>query len=312
VLTYGTDGAGTQTGYFIYDVWDPSAGLSNGHITLDNLTLTDIFCSAQVILPDSGRIFIAGGDNWPRASTTEGGTKGNNNTNLYRDSDDTLTRGPNMKRPRWYASTTVLPNGKVYVQGGLGGADRPEVRSVGGGFSVLTNVNTSALDWWYPRNFVAPDGRIFGFAAGGRMYYVDPAGTGRYTAAGQFSSSFAGAPHPLRCFVRTDPAIRGQFERCDRDRHPRPCALVTPTQSMSTQRQWTSATVLADGRVLATGGSTVANQLNGVNNRAEIWDPTTGRWTLGASGRRARLYHSAHCCCRTGACWSTAAERPVP
>ena len=62
VLTYGTDGAGTQTGYFIYDVWDPSAGLSNGHITLDNLTLTDLFCSAQVILPDSGRIFIAGGD----------------------------------------------------------------------------------------------------------------------------------------------------------------------------------------------------------------------------------------------------------
>ena len=28
VLTYGTDGAGTQTGYFIYDVWDPSAGFS--------------------------------------------------------------------------------------------------------------------------------------------------------------------------------------------------------------------------------------------------------------------------------------------
>ena len=64
VLTYGTDGAGTQTGYFIYDVWDPSAGLSNGHITLENMTLTDLFCSAQVILPDTGRIFIAGGDNW--------------------------------------------------------------------------------------------------------------------------------------------------------------------------------------------------------------------------------------------------------
>ena len=36
VLTYGSDGAGTQTGYFIYDVWNPSAGLSKGHITLDN------------------------------------------------------------------------------------------------------------------------------------------------------------------------------------------------------------------------------------------------------------------------------------
>jgi hypothetical protein len=61
---------------------------------------------------------------------------------------------------------------------------------------------------------------------------------------------------------------------------------------MSTRRQWVSATVLADGRVLATGGSAVANQLNEVNNRAEIWDAATGQWTLGASGTRARLYHS--------------------
>jgi hypothetical protein len=61
---------------------------------------------------------------------------------------------------------------------------------------------------------------------------------------------------------------------------------------MSTRRQWVSATVLADGRVLATGGSTVENELTGVNNRAELWDPATGRWTLGPSGRRARLYHS--------------------
>ena len=66
VLTYGTDGAGSPSGYFIYDVWDPSAGLSNGHVTLDNLTLTDLFCSSQVILPDTGRMFIAGGSKWPR------------------------------------------------------------------------------------------------------------------------------------------------------------------------------------------------------------------------------------------------------
>jgi hypothetical protein len=293
VLTYGTDGAGTQTGYFIYDVWDPSAGLSKGHITLDNRTLTDIFCSAQVILPDSGRIFIAGGDNWPRPTTNEAGTKGNNNTNLYSYSDDTLTRGPNMKRARWYASTTVLPNGEVYVQGGLGGADRPEVRSAGGGFRLLTNVNTSALDWWYPRNFVAPDGRIFGFAAGGSMYYINPAGTGSRTAAGQFSSTYAGRTSSAAMFrpgqiLQFGGNSNGAIVIDIRGAAP----LVTPTQTMSTQRQWVSATVLADGRVLATGGSAVANQLSGVNNRAEIWDPATGRWTLGASGRRARLYHS--------------------
>ena len=64
VLTYGTKSDGTQTGYFIYDVWDPTAGLGGGHFTLNNMTLTDIFCSSQVILPATGSIFIAGGDNW--------------------------------------------------------------------------------------------------------------------------------------------------------------------------------------------------------------------------------------------------------
>lgn len=290
VLSYGTDGVGTQTGYFVYDVWDPPAGLSGGHITLENRTLTDLFCSAQVILPDSGRIFIAGGDNWTGTATTN---TGNNNTNLYSYSDDTLTRGPNMNRARWYASTTVLPNGEVYVQGGKGGAGRPEVRRLVGSLRLLTSVDTNALDWWYPRNFVAPDGRIFGYSAAGRMYYVDPAGTGRYQAAGQFSSTLAGRTSSAAMFrpgqiLQFGGNSNGAVVIDIRSGAP----IVTRTQSMSTMRKWVTATVLADGRVLATGGSTVANTLTGVNNRAEIWDPATGQWTLGASGGRARLYHS--------------------
>jgi hypothetical protein len=30
VLTYGTDGSGTQTGFFIYDIWDPAQGCPTG------------------------------------------------------------------------------------------------------------------------------------------------------------------------------------------------------------------------------------------------------------------------------------------
>ena len=66
VLTYGTTEAGQQTAYFVYDVWNPAAGFSRAgsHLTLNNTTLTDIFCSSQVVLPQSGNVFIAGGDNW--------------------------------------------------------------------------------------------------------------------------------------------------------------------------------------------------------------------------------------------------------
>jgi hypothetical protein len=39
-------------------------------------------------------------------------------------------------------------------------------------------INTSNLAAWYPRNFVAPDGRIFGYDYNGKMYYVTTSGAG--------------------------------------------------------------------------------------------------------------------------------------
>ena len=68
--------------------------------------------------------------------------------------------------------------------------------------------------------------------------------------------------------------------------------VVTNTGSLSSQRRLVTATVLADGRVLATGGSTVWNEMTGVNYNAEIWNPTTGQWLLGPPQAKARLYHS--------------------
>ncbi len=41
-----------------------------------------------------------------------------------------------------------------------------------------------------------------------------------------------------------------------------------------------------------TGGSGQPDQLVDVTTSAEIWDPDTGQWSVGASGRRPRLYHS--------------------
>ena len=118
VLTYGSRESGQATGYFYYDVWDPAEGLSGGHVTLQNMTLTDIFCSYAVIMPDSGNILIAGGDNW---NGTKVESTGNNRSTIYRLSDSGLSRGDDMKLPRWYATVTPLMNGEFYIQGGKGG-----------------------------------------------------------------------------------------------------------------------------------------------------------------------------------------------
>ncbi len=289
VLTYGTDGVGLQTGFFIYDIWDPSAGPAAGHVTLPNTTGTDLFCSSQLVLPQSGNIFLAGGDNFIGGKTTN---TENNNTNLFTPGSNALARGNNMQRARWYSSSTTLLNGETYIQGGTGGTDHPEVRDINGAFRLLSGANTSSYNWNYPRNFVAPDGRVFGFDTTGKMYYVNPTGAGSIAAAGQLPGSSsrtmsAAMFRPGR--ILKIGAVSSAAYVIDING---PTPVVSSTQSMSSVRQWVSATVLADGRVLATGGSAVDNKLSGVNNIAAIWNPDTGLWTLGTGGVNARLYHS--------------------
>ena len=133
VLTFGSDSGGTATGFFIYDIWDPAAGLFGGHVTLQNLTETDIFCATVVTLPESGDLLIAGGAEW---TGTEVSNVGNNKSTIFDQDDDSLSLGADMNRSRWYASATTLMNGEIYVQGGKSGVDSPEVREVGWRLSI--------------------------------------------------------------------------------------------------------------------------------------------------------------------------------
>ena len=57
VLTFGTDEKGEQGGQKIYDIWDPHTGL---HLTSTKATLTDEFCSAEILDPITGNMIIIG------------------------------------------------------------------------------------------------------------------------------------------------------------------------------------------------------------------------------------------------------------
>ena len=290
VLSYGTKADGTQTGYFIYDVWDPAAaGLPAEHVTSQNTTGTDIFCSSQILLPGGGGVFIAGGDNWTGTGTTN---TGNNNSNVFSYGNNTLTRTGNMNRQRWYSSTIALLNGETYTQGGSGGTDRPEIRSVDGAFRLLSNADTSGLNFMYAHNFIAPDGRVFGIDGNGAMYYVNTSGSGSLASIGQLSgptgTDSSAAMYRPGLILQFGGNSNGARVIDIRGGTP----SVTITGSMSTQRRLVTATILADGKVLATGGSEVWNELTNVNYSAEIWDPSTGVWFRGANENRARLYHS--------------------
>ncbi|MEK8033612.1 PA14 domain-containing protein [Ideonella sp. DXS29W] len=293
VMTYGTKPDGQQTGYFNYDVWDSTQAPDAGHLTLPNMTATDLFCSSQVLVPLNGngsqpQVVISNGDNWVGDSTTN---TGNSRSSIFDPLTNTLSRGADTRAARWYASSTVLLNGEVYLQGGWGGTDHPEIRGVDGSYRMLPT-DTSALDFYYPRNFVAPDGRLFGFDSGGRMYYIDPA-SGAMTAAGQIGDGIMGTDATAAMFRPGRILQLGGFSNQSividiNGGAPVLSGMVT----MSSQRRLATATVLADGQVLATGGSPVWNDATNAALNAEIWNPQTGNWTVGASGAVPRLYHS--------------------
>ena len=290
VMSYGTKADGTQTGYFIYSVWDPS---DNSHLTFSNGTATDIFCSSQLLLPGGDSVVINGGDNWTGTATTN---SGNNNSNIFSVSTRTLTRGNNMNRPRWYSGATTLLNGDMYIQGGSGGTDFPEVRTSSGTFRLLGTTDTSTLNFMYPRNFIAPDGRVFGYDSAGKMYFVNAAannGTGSITMAGQFNNANAGSDASAAMFspgriLQFGGNSNGAVVIDINGSTP----SVTTTAAMASQRRLATATLMANGRVLATGGSPVWNDIANASYSAEIWNPQTGTWALGATHVKARLYHS--------------------
>ena len=288
VMYYGTRPDGKQSAFYEYGVWDPSAGTGPDSVmVLLNSGGTDLFCSSQTVLPQDGRTFIAGGD------TQDFDTNGfNNNSNLFDNKSNTLVRGPNMNRARWYSSLTTLMNGEVYIQGGAGGADRPEVRQTDGSFRLLTTANTSAYGGGFPKNWLAPDGRVFGYEANGSLYYVDPTGTGKVSTEGLLPAANGGHMVPAAMFrpglvlKLSAPSTAAAVIDITRG-----APVLRQTESASAVRINGTAVVLPDGQVLALGGGASANSLPNAVYTADIWDPIAGQWTIGAPYKNARLYH---------------------
>ena len=292
VLSYGTRPNGTQTAYYEYDVWNPASGTgTDAHELLPNTTQTDIFCSSQIVLPN-GDVEMYGGDNLPTDTNTQ-----NREVTQFHLADHTMVHSTQMNRLRWYSSATMLPNGEVYVQGGSGGADLPERRTASGAFQLLTGASTNNLSSGYPKNWVGPDGLVFGIA-NTQMYRVNPAGNGSINMLGTIGSGNTGGTSTAVMF---EPGrilqVGGGGTPASRNANLVDINSGTPMLTALPQaqfgRHWGNATVMADGRVLVSGGSAENNAANGVAYTSEIFNPATRSWSTGATATRMRLYHSA-------------------
>ena len=216
VLSYGSPlGQGVQDGR-TFDRWNPlTANVAQGHTTIPNSATVDSFCAAGV-LQTGGAMLVSGGD-----SNASPGNLSKNSTVFNYTVNTASTQSSVMAQNRWYASMIKLADGRTMITGGglpyvteayanpAGNLNNvsmtPEVWTPGTGWSSLTGISVSngGRDafgpdfnrWWYPRNWVAPNGQVFGISAE-KMWFLNPAGTGSITFVGNFKTGYNNTTRP--------------------------------------------------------------------------------------------------------------------
>ena len=249
-----------------------------------------IYCSAHTYLPD-GRLLVVGG--------TSPGTRGLRLATVFDPSSSSWNSTASMAQGRYYATTTTLPSGEVLA---VSGHDTnkavvtiPEIRS-STGWRPLTTAPLAIPDPYYPAMFVAPNGKVFlaGFLQTTR--YLDVTGTGEWTTVANrkvadrtLGSAVMYAPGKILYVGGGDPPT-ASAEVIDLNQAA-PSWRSVP--GMAFRRRQMNATLLADGSVLVTGGTSGSgfNNQAGAVHVAELWNPQTETWTTMASESKHRTYH---------------------
>jgi Domain of unknown function (DUF1929)/Divergent InlB B-repeat domain len=272
-------------------LWDP-AHPSAGFV--DVTKSYQIYCTGHAFLPD-GRLLIVGG-----SIPTTGNPRGDTRGTIFDPSTSTFSSAAPMAQGRYYPTLTALASGKILA---MSGSDQTgavvTIPEIGDGVSWhrLTGAPLSIPTPYYPAMFVAPNGKVFlaGFPAMSRYLSVD--GTGAWTAVATrkvadrtMGSAVMYAPGKILYVGGGDPPT-SSAEVIDLNQAAPSWRLVSP---MRFARRQINATILADGSVLVTNGSSGPgfNDFTSPVFDAELWRPAGNTWSLMARESAGRTYHS--------------------
>jgi hypothetical protein len=291
-------GSGNQLGVTDFEgaVWDPQSG----QITKQPVPW-DMFCNGMVVLAD-GKPFIFGG------TVTYDPFVGAKNAGTYDPDSGTFANLPSMQHGRWYPTGTVLPDGRVMVFSGLDENSKTntqvEIFTEGSGWTASAVANWTPPS--YPRMHVLPNGKVFysGSSPTSRLFDPDPSSmtwisvaTTIYNGTRTYGSSVLLPLTPPNYKPRV--IIMGGGS---------PGTPATATSeiidlsvgspqwvqgpSMSQPRIDMNATLLPNGKILATAGSTLDEDAPSASLNADLYDPATNMFSSAGANAFPRLYHS--------------------
>ncbi|XXF79270.1 DUF1929 domain-containing protein [Myxococcaceae bacterium GXIMD 01537] len=251
----------------------------------------NVFCAGHSFLAD-GRLLVTGGHLASHVGLPD--------ASLFNPSTGSWSRLPDMNEGRWYPTNTTLANGDVMVLSGEVAAsgdmnDLPQ-RYLAGSRTWRDMTGARYRLPYYPRVFLAPDGRLFVAGPRSECLWMTTSGTGAWkpAPASRGGSRTYGPAVMLDGRVLLigggDPPM-ASVESIDLNASSPSWRTMA---SMGTARRQHNATLLPDGTVLVTGGSNG----KGFDNasapvyQAELYNPATNTWKRLASNGVYRGYHS--------------------
>ena len=270
-------------------IWDPATNT----FTPAAQPGYEIFCAGHSYLAN-GQILVTGGNIADNVGLP--------NASIYNPFNDTWTPVPDMNAGRWYPTNTTLANGDILVTGG----DITSRQDT----NTLHHVYQASTGTWrnltsaqralpmYPMMYLMPDGKVAYISPDVTNRILDTSGSGAWTVLGStnsgvyrsYGTSVMYESGKILLVGGGDPPTN-TAEIIDLNA---PSPAWQNTGSMSTARRQANATVLPDGKVLISGGSSGPgnDNANFPVYATEMWDPSTGVFTPTAPISVYRGYHS--------------------
>jgi len=293
LIVSGSGNVAAETN-FRYAVLDLQADT----LTVTNNYAWDMFCNGMVVLSD-GRVFVNGGN------LAYDPFHGHLKNAAFDPATGNFTDLQNMAHGRWYPTVTTLGDGSVMTFSGLdenGNTNTTvEIYTPGSGWS-----QQYAAGWTpplYPRMHLLPNGNVLysGSGTGSRIFNTSTktwsgvVATTNYAGTRGYGTSVLLPLRPsngykgrVMIFGGGNPAT-ATTEILDTSA---PTLQWQSGPAMSQARIEMNATILPNGKILATGGSVKDEDTSTKSLNADLYDPVSGTFSSAGQNVYARVYHS--------------------